>query len=351
VTDRATDGTPHRTLKVDAVTLGGLLADLPAEVRDLEQRGYDGWFVGETAHDPLLACVAAGSAAERMEIGTAITVAFPRSPMHVAYAAHDLQALTGGRFVLGLGSQIKPHIEKRFGTPWSRPAARMREYILALHAIWHAWQTGEPLRFRGEFTRHTLMTPFFTPDDHGFGPPPVYLAAVGPKMTEVVGEVADGLLAHGFTTPRYLREVTLPAVTVGAQREGRDPADIAVSVPLFVVTGDDDAGRERTAAQARGQIAFYGSTPAYRAVLDLHGWGDLHEELHALSVKGDWDTMPTLIDDEVLDTFAVVAPPGELGARIRERYLDVADRVALPPDLPIAETTWPSLLAEIRDGA
>jgi probable F420-dependent oxidoreductase len=338
-------------MKVDAVTLGGPLADLPDEVRSLEARGYDGWFVGETSHDPLLACVAAGSAAQRMEIGTAITVAFPRSPMHVAYAAHDLQALTSGRFVLGLGSQIKPHIEKRFGTPWSRPAARMREYVEALKAIWHAWETGEPLRFRGEFTRHTLMTPFFTPEDHGFGPPPVYVAAVGPRMTEVVGEVADGLLAHGFTTPRYLREVTLPAIAAGAERAGRDPGQIAVSVPLFVVTGDDEASRERTAAAVRGQIAFYGSTPAYRPVLDLHGWGGLHEELHERSLRGEWDQMPDLIGDEVLDAFAVAAPPGELGARIRERYLGVADRVGLPPDLPVAEDAWPALVADVRGDA
>ncbi len=338
-------------MRIDAITLGGPLADLPDEVRALEARGYDGWFVGETAHDPLLACVAAGSAARRMDIGTAITVAFPRSPMHVAYAAHDLQALTSGRFVLGLGSQIKPHIEKRFGTPWSRPAARMREYIEALRAIFHAWETGERLSFRGEFTRHTLMTPFFTPEDHGFGPPRIYLAAVGPRMTEVVGEVADGLLAHGFTTPRYLREVTLPAIATGAQRAGRDLEDIAVSVPLFTVTGDDEAGRERTAAQVRGQIAFYGSTPAYRPVLDLHGWGALHEELHALSLRGEWDRMTELIDDEVLGTFAVVAPPDELGTRIRERYLDVADRVGLPTDLPVADEAWPQLMAGIRGGA
>lgn len=335
---------------VDAITLGGPLADLPDEVRGLEARGYDGWFVGETSHDPLLACVAAGSAAERMQIGTAITVAFPRSPMHVAYAAHDLQALTAGRFVLGLGSQIKPHIEKRFGTPWSRPAARMHEYVEALRAIWHAWETGERLHFRGEFTRHTLMTPFFTPEDHGFGVPPIYLAAVGPKMTEVVGEVCDGLLAHGFTTPRYLREVTLPAIAAGAERAGRDPSDVAISVPLFVVTGDDE-GQQASAAKVREQIAFYGSTPAYRSVLDLHGWGDLHDRLHELSLKSEWARMPELIDDEVLDTFAVVAPPDRVGARIRERYLDVADRVGLPSDLPVADDAWPSLMADIRGGS
>ncbi len=335
-------------MRIDAMTLGRPLAEVADEVRALEARGYDGWFVGEAAHDPLLACAVAGGAAEGIEIGTAITVAFPRSPMHVAYAAHDLQALTAGRFVLGLGSQIKPHIEKRFGTPWSRPADRMREYVQALRAIWRAWATGEPLRFRGEFTRHTLMTPFFTPEDHGFGPPSVYLAAVGPRMTEVAGEVADGVLCHGFTTPRYLREVTVPAVATGAQRQGRDPAEVAISVPLFVVTGDDDAAVERTAAAVRGQLAFYGSTPAYRRVLDLHGWGALHEELHAHSLRGEWDRMPALIGDEVLETFAVVAPPTQLGARIRERFAGLADRVALPVELPLAPDAWATVMADAR---
>lgn len=335
-------------MKIDAVTLGAPLADTPEQVRDLEDRGYDGWFVGETSHDPLLACVAAGSAARRMEIGTAIAVAFPRSPMHVAYAAHDLQALTGGRFVLGLGSQIRPHIEKRFGTPWPTPAPRMREYVQALQAIWTAWRTGERLAFRGEYGRHTLMTPFFTPDDHGHGPPKVFLAAVGPRMTEVAGEVADGLFAHGFTTERYLREVSLPAVAAGALRAGRDPDAVAVSLPLFVVTGRDAAATEAAAAKVRGQIAFYGSTPAYRAVLDLHGWGHLHERLHELSVRGDWTSMSELIDDEVLHTFAVEGTPDEVGGRIRTRFGALVDRVSLPTDLDVDDDSWQRILADLR---
>ena len=335
-------------MRIDAVTLGAPLAQTPGLVRDLEQRGYDGWFVGETTHDPLLACVAAGSAAQRMEIGTAITVAFPRSPMHVAYAAHDLQALTGGRFVLGLGSQIKPHIEKRFGTPWPKPAARMREYVEALTAIWRSWETGEKLSFRGEYSRHTLMTPFFTPPDHGHGAPKVFIAAVGPKMTEVTGEVADGVLCHGFTTERYLREVTLPSVAAGAARVGRDPGEVQISLPLFVVTGRDDAATEEAAAKVRGQIAFYGSTPAYRAVLDLHGWGELHERLHELSVRGAWNEMPALIEDEVLQTFAVVGTPDEVGGRIRDRFGDVADRVSLATDLDVDAVSWARILTDLR---
>jgi probable F420-dependent oxidoreductase len=331
------------------MTLGGPLAALGDEVRTAEERGYDGWFVGETAHDPLLACVVAGQASERLQVGTAITVAFPRSPMHVAYAAHDLQALTGGRFVLGLGSQIKPHIEKRFSTPWSRPAARMREYVLALRAIWHAWEHGERLRFEGELYRHTLMTPFFTPPDHGFGPPAVWVAAVGPRMTEITGEVADGLLCHGFTTDRYLTEVTLPTLTAGAEQAGRSRGDLEVALPVFVVTGRDDAETAEVEAGVKAQIAFYGSTPAYRVVLDLHGWGELHEQLHQRSLAGDWAGMTAMIDDEVLHTFAVVAPPDEVGRAIRQRYDGLVDRVSLSTGFEFDGELWERLLADVRD--
>jgi probable F420-dependent oxidoreductase len=335
-------------MKIDAMTLGGALAGLGDDVRAAEARGYDGWFVGETAHDPLLACVVAGEVSERLRIGTAIAVAFPRSPMHVAYAAHDLQALTGGRFVLGLGSQIKPHIEKRFGTPWSRPAARMREYVLALQAIWRAWETGERLHFDGEFHRHTLMTPFFTPPAHGHGAPPIWLAAVGPKMTEVTGEVADGLLCHGFTTDRYLTEVTLPNLAAGAQRAGRDVEEVEVTLPVFVVTGRDEAETAAVEAGVKAQLAFYGSTPAYRPVLDLHGWGELHERLHARSLEGDWGGMTALIDDEVLRTFAIVAPPEEVGSAIRTRYGDLVDRISLSTSFEFDEPLWTRLLADVR---
>jgi probable F420-dependent oxidoreductase len=335
-------------VRIDAMTLGGPLAGIGDEVRRAEARGYDGWFVGETAHDPLLACVAAGQASERLQVGTGITVAFPRSPMHVAYAAHDLQALTAGRFVLGLGSQIRPHVEKRFGTPWSRPASRMREYVLALRAIWRAWETGERLRFEGEFYRHTLMTPFFTPADHGHGPPEVWLAAVGPRMTEVAGEVADGLLCHGFTTDRYLREVTLPTLASGAERAGRAVEDLEVALPVFVVTGRDERERAEVEAGVKGQIAFYGSTPAYLPVLDLHGWGGLHDRLHNRSLEGDWAGMTELIDDEVLHTFAVVAEPDEVGSAIRRRYADAVDRVSFYTGFEFDDATWDRLLADVR---
>ncbi len=335
-------------MKLDAVTYGHRLADLPAEIARVRDRGYDGWFVSETVHDPLLACAVAGTASGELQLGTAIAVAFPRSPMHTAYAAHDLQAQTGGRFVLGLGSQIKPHIEKRFSTEWSKPAARMREYVLALRAIWDAWETGERLAFRGEFYRHTLMTPFFTPEDHGHGHPDVWLAAVGPLMTEVTGEVADGLLCHGFTTRRYLDEVTLPKLSAGAERAGRRVDDIEVVLPVFVVTGADDAQRAEARAAVKAQVAFYGSTPAYRAVLDLHGWGELHEQLHRLSVSDGWAEMPALIDDEVLDAFAVTAEPAEVGAAIVERFGSEVDRVSLSTAYAFDDEAWSRVRRDLQ---
>lgn len=316
-------------MKLDEMTYGQPLAATADAVTAARQRRYDGWFVSETVHDPFLAAAIAGTVSGELQVGTAIAVAFPRSPMHVAYASHDLQALTGGRFVLGLGSQIKPHIEKRFSAEWSKPAARMREYVLALHAIWHAWRTGERLSFRGEFTSHTLMTPFFTPEDHGHGDPSVWLAAVGPLMTQVTGEVADGLLAHAFTTADYLAEVTLPNLERGAATAGRDRRDIEVALPVFVVTGRTERERAASEAMVRGQLSFYGSTPAYKGVLELHGWGELHVQLHNASLENRWEEMPAMIPAEVLETFAVLAEPDEVGAAVRDRYRGLADRVSL----------------------
>jgi probable F420-dependent oxidoreductase len=337
-------------MKLDAVTLGSPLTRVREEVRRAEDEGYDAWLTGETAHDPLLTCTLAAEHARRMQIGTAIAVAFPRSPMHVAYAGHDLQALSEGRFVLGLGSQVKAHVEKRFSATWSRPAARMREFVLALRAIWEAWEQGKRLRFEGEMYRHTLMTPFFAPAPHGFGPPAVWLAAVGPRMTEVAGEVADGLLCHGFTTDRYLTEVTLPTLVQGAARAGKRREDLEVGLPVFVVTGEDEAERAEVEAGVRAQIAFYGSTPAYRAVLDLHGWGSLHERLHELSRAGDWEAMTAAVDDEVLHTFAIVAEPEEVGTAIVERYAGLIDRISLYTSFRFTGHAWDRLLADVRAG-
>ena len=267
---------------------------------------------------------------ERAELGTAIAVAFARSPMQLAYTAHDLQAYSGGRFILGLGSQIKPHIERRFGMPWSHPAPRMREFIMALRAIWSAWNDGTKLNFRGDFYQHTLMTPFFSPPPAPGGAPGVFLAAVGEAMTAVAGEVADGLLVHAFTTERYLREVTLPALDRGLATAGRSRAEAEVGLLAMIATGRTEEEMARAVAGTRAQIAFYGSTPAYRGVLERHGWAGLGDELNALSRsdrEDKWEAMGGLIDDDVLDAFAVVAEPAGVAARIRRRFGGLIDRV------------------------
>jgi probable F420-dependent oxidoreductase len=336
-------------LDASLLSAGGV-DDVPGTAADLEARGYAGIWAAEVDHDPLLLLHSAGAATTRVTLGTAILVAFARSPMTVALAAHDLQRYTRGRFVLGLGTQIKAHIERRYSMPWSAPAARMREYVAALRAIWAGWQDGVPLRFSGEFYRHTLMTPMFSPPAHEWGAPPVHLAAVGPLMTRLAGEVADGLLVHGFTTERYLRERTLPALEEGIAAAGRSRADVTVSLPGMVVSGRTDAGRTAAAQAVKATIAFYGSTPAYRPVLELHGWEALADELHQLSTgrrEDKWEAMRDLVDDEVLATFAVVADPDDVGPRVRERFGDVVDRFSVYASYPTTPDLWDPLVADL----
>jgi probable F420-dependent oxidoreductase len=301
---------------------------MPAAARELEQLGYDGVFTAETSHDPFLPITLAALETDHIELGTGIAVAFARNPMTMATIGNDLQLYTKGRFILGLGSQIKPHIEKRFSMPWSHPADRMREFILAMRAIWASWSDGGKLDFRGDFYRHTLMTPFFNPGPNPYRTPKVFLAAVGERMTEVAGEAADGILLHGFTTERYVREVTLPALERGWARAGKERSDFELSGPMFVVTGTNDEEYENARRGTKQQIAFYGSTPAYRGVLELHGWGDLQGELNRLSKQGDWTQMGELIDDEMLATFAVSGEPEEIPAKLLARYGDIVDRVS-----------------------
>ncbi|MGY1601277.1 TIGR03617 family F420-dependent LLM class oxidoreductase [Geodermatophilus sp. SYSU D00815] len=335
---------------LDAALLSTGIDDVPATARELEARGYAGIWASEVAHDPFLLLHSAGAATTRPTIGTAIAVAFARSPMTLASTAHDLQRYTRGRFVLGLGTQVRAHVERRFSMPWGSPVARMREFVGALRAIWTAWQEGIPLRFEGEYYRHTLMTPMFSPPAHEWGAPPVYLAAVGPAMTRLVGEVADGLLVHGFTTARYLRERTLPALEEGLAAAGRSRADVTVNLPGLVVTGRTDDELAAAAAAVKGTIAFYGSTPAYRPVLELHGWAALGEELHALSVsrrEDKWTAMRDLVPDEVLAAFAVVGTPEELGRLVRERFGGVVDRFSVYASYPSSLDLWDPLLADL----
>jgi probable F420-dependent oxidoreductase len=316
--------------------LGNDLSAVGASARTSEAAGYDGVWTAEASHDPFFPLVLAVDHTGRLELGTAIAVAFARSPMTTAMAAWDLQGYSKGRFNLGLGSQIKAHIERRFSMPWSHPAPRMREFISAMHAIWDSWQNGTKLDFRGDFYQHTLMTPFFAPGPIEQGPPSVFVAAVGEKMTEVAGEVADGMLVHPFTTERYLREVTLPAIEGALARSGRTRTDFQLSYPAFVVTGSTEEAMATAATSARRQIAFYGSTPAYRPVLELHGWGDLQGDLNALAKRGAWAEMGELIDDTMLASFAVIGDPATAAAQIISRFDGIIDRVSfyLPYSLP-----------------
>jgi probable F420-dependent oxidoreductase len=320
-------------MKIDGA-IGFDPTGIATSARRLEDAGYDGAWSAETGRDPFLPLAVAADATERLELATGIAVAFARNPMTLAMSANDLHQLSKGRFILGLGSQIKPHITKRYSMPWSHPAPRMRELVLAIRAIWKNWEDGTPLDFRGEFYTHTLMTPFFNPGPNPYGNPKIVLAAVGALMAEVAGEAADGLLVHPFTTARYLAEVSVPALERGATKAGKTRGDLVVALPGFVVTGSTDEQTAQSAKAAKAQIAFYGSTPAYRPVLELHGWGDLQTELHARSKRGEWEAMGELIDDEVLEAFAVLAPPERVADAVLERWGGLVDRFSFYAALP-----------------
>ena len=327
--------------------------------QQLEAAGYDGAWTSETNHDPFLPLALAAESTAHIELGTNIAVAFARNPMTTAHLAWDLQLLSGGRFILGLGSQIKPHITRRFSMPWSRPAARMGEYIEALHAIWDAWESGGRLNFRGDFYQHTLTNPMFVPPPQPHSRPKVYLAAVGPLMTQTAGRAADGLLCHGFTTADYLRDVTMPALREGQAAASRPPGAVQVSLLAMAVVAETPEEHQAASLAIRMQIAFYGSTPAYRGVLEHHGWGEAQTELNALSKQGRWAEMAGVIDDEMLRTIAAVGTPAEVADILLARYGDVVDRITLmtaPPNAsatagssPVAPARWAPLLAELRN--
>lgn len=314
-------------MKVD-VGIGHQLAKIPETVRKMEAAGYDGVRTAETNHDPFFPLLLAAEHSEKLELATSIAVAFARSPMNLANIGHDLNAYSKGRFTLGLGSQIKPHITKRFSMQWGAPAAQMRELVLAMRAIWANWYDGEPLEFVGKYYRHTLMTPAFTPQDKEYGAPRVILAAVGPVMTEVAGEVADGMIIHPFSNIPFINSVTLPAIEAGLAKAGRAREDFELSYSCFVVTGrnQEEFAASKKAAQER--IAFYGSTPAYKGVLDAIGCGDLQGELNTMSKQGRWQEMGTLITDDMLHEFGVMGEPHEIAPQMLERYGSFIDRTS-----------------------
>ena len=337
-------------MKVDG-GIGGNLATAGQQAKDLEAAGYSGAWTAETSHDPFFPCLLGAEHTETIELGTSIAVAFARNPMLLANIGWDLQAFSKGRFVLGLGSQIKPHITKRFSMEWSHPAPRMREMIMAIRAIWDTWENGTPLAFRGDFYTHTLMTPFFTPDRAdlaGFGVPKIFLAGVGELMTEVAGEVCDGFICHGFTTEKYLREVTLPALERGRAKAGKTMEGFEIIGPSFVVTGNTEEEMAAASAGTRQQIAFYGSTPAYRGVLDIHGWGGLQDELNTLSKQGKWVEMGALITDEILDAFAVVGQPETVAPELHRRYGDVIQRISFYAPYKSDPERWSGVIEALK---
>ena len=300
--------------------------DLAAgRARELVAAGVAGLFTLEGPHDVFLPLAAAAGAVET-DLMTNVAIAIPRSPMHLAHAAYDLQLLSHGRFRLGLGSQIRPHIERRYGATWSRPAARMRESVLAVRAILRAWQDGTPLDFRREFTQHTLMPPTFVPGPNPYGVPPVLLGALGPVMTRTAAEVADGLLVMPFHSHRHVRERTLPAVDEGLARAGRTRADLAILPQAIVAMGRTDAELAAATTGVRGLLAFYGSTPAYLPVLEVEGWAEVQPELNRLSKQGDRAAMLGLVTDEMVDTLAVRGTPQECAAEVTRRFGDLAER-------------------------
>lgn len=337
-------------MKIDTA-LGFGPAGAAAAAREAESAGYDGLWSAETRHDPFSPLVVAAEHTARVELGTAAAIAFARNPMTVASVAHDLHAQSHGRFILGLGTQDEAHVTRRFGMPWSSPVARMREFVLAVRAIWRCWSDDSPLDFRGEFYRHDLMTPYFNPGPSPFGQPRIFLAGSGPKMVEVAGEVADGLLCHPFTTESYLREVLVPALARGRARAGRGLEGFEISGPSFIVTGATPLEQDRAATAVRQQLAVFGSSEAYRPVLDHHGWGQLAADLQRLARAGRYEEMAALISDDVLHAFAVVGEPEAIGPAIHARYGDVVDRITVDPPYSADPARWRELTEAIRAGS
>lgn len=342
------------SLPVDTQLVAPLGQEADA-ARRLADVGFDGVFTFEGPHDPFFPLVIAAGAGTSLDLMTNVAIALPRSPIHLAHAAWDLQALSGGRFRLGLGSQIKPQIERRYGAKWDKPVAQMREWVEAIRAIFTTWETGERLDYRGTYTTHTLMTPTFSPGANPFGSPPILLGALGPLMTRITAEVADGLLVMPFNSRRHLTERTLPAIDAGLELAGR-PArgstedSFEIVAEVIVACGRDEAELEAADRGARGLLAFYGSTPSYKPVLDVEGWGELQPELNRLSKEGSWLEMTKLVDDTMLSTIAVRGTPKECATQIIERYGDVATRLAFYQPYPADPTTTAELLDALRSG-
>lgn len=335
-------------MKFDTRLVYKTLREIPDLARAAERAGFDGLWLEETSHEPFLGAALACEHTVRVDVGTNIAIALARSPTVLAHLAWDLAALSAGRFILGLGTQVKGHVVRRFGMPWDAPAPRLRDTVRAIRAVWAAWRSGEPLNYRGEFHTLTLMTPFFTPPHHDHAIP-VATAGVNPTMCRVAGEVADAFQVHPLHTPSYLRDVIIPAIRRGERRAGR-AGTVTINASVFGLIGESQAELDDARAEARRTIAFYASTPSYRPLLTHHGWDEIGVRLSALAARGEWVKMAGAVTDEMLETIAVSGSPREVGRQIRERYEGFADRVgaylAFHPD---ASSRWASVLAAARD--
>ena len=318
--------------------------------RQLEDIGYDAAYSFEAKHDPFIPLAVAAEHTTRIDLGTAVAIAFARTPMTLANAGWDLQHLSGGRMILGLGSQIKPHIEQRFSMPWSKPAARMRELVLGIRAIWNSWEHDAPLHFDGEFYRHTRMIPMFSPGPAPFGLPRIFTGGFGPKMTAVAGEVADGFFVHPVNSRRSLQELTLPALAAGAAKVGRDLSEVEVVCVTIIVTGGTEEELAASRYTVRQQLAFYGTTPAYQSVFQLHGYGDMHDELRTLARDNRWVEMTDLIDDALVDEIAVVGEPHQIAAKLRDRLAGISDSVSLVNNRAPDPDHYADIVSELRTG-
>jgi probable F420-dependent oxidoreductase len=335
-------------VKID-VMLANSVVDAARRATELQRTGVDGVFTFENAHDLFFPLVAAAPVCS-LDLMTNVAIAFPRSPMHLANAAYDLHLLSKGRFRLGLGTQVRAHVENRFGARWDRPVAQMREWVLATRAILESWQHGARLDFRGQYTTHTLMTPAFNPGPNPYGVPRILVGALGPRMNQMAAEVADGILVMPFNSDRHMRTRTMPAIEAGLAAAGRSRADLELTAEVIVAVGRDD--RELAAARAaRFLLGFYGSTPAYRPVLDAEGWGDLQPELNALSKRGDWATMTNLIDDDMLRTLGVYGTPDQVAIEIVARFGDCDRICAYFPGYEAGDDLIADFVAAVRAAA
>lgn len=335
-------------MKVDRSVSETDLGDVGQLAAQSEEEGYDGLWTLEATRDPFIPLFLAAEHTREIELATSIAVAFARNPMTIASVARELQDFSAGRATLGLGPQIKAHIERRYGMPGDRPVDRMREFVNAVRAIWECWNEGTKLDVQGEFYTHTLMPPLFRMDPSDYPSPPIVLAGVGPRMTSLAGEVGDGFVAHSFTSESYLRSVTVPRLQEARSKAGKSMDGFEMRSVVLVATGHTEQQFERSVSQVRNWLAFYGSTPAYAPVLEHHNWGDLHTELLGLSKNGGWKEMPSLIDDEVLNTLAFVGPPHEIGPKVCARYDGLLDRVGFYRPEEYVPEVWADVVASFR---